>query len=130
MENNIWLDEDGDVMSGDSYIKTAVDTDSMYDKIVDIWLYVNKKKEGEKKPIKLKWFEHKVIHLIATFILGVALATAYHLIVTNNQVITTAERVCDAFGRDAEECRNGISDVLNMSDNEVQNNININGGGK
>lgn len=88
--------------------------------------------EGEKENDhkKLKWFEHKIIHLIATFILGVALATIFHVIITNHQVRTTAEAVCNAFGRDAEECKGGIDDVLNMSDNEVQNNININGGEK
>lgn len=83
------------------------------------------KRKGHQR---LRWLGKEVAHILLTFAIGVVIATAYHLIVTNNQVITTAEKVCDAFGRDAEECRNGISDLLNMSDNEVQNNININGG--
>lgn len=93
-------------------------------------LYTRLKEGEEKEHKKLKWFEHKVLHLIATFVLGVALATAYHLIVTNHQVITTAEKVCDVFGRDAGECKDGIDDVLNMSDEVVDNNINIEDGGK
>ena len=92
----------------------------------------NKKKKSSKKGKekdhkKLKWFEHKIIHLIATFILGVALATVFHVVITNHQVRTTAEAVCNVFGRDAEECKGGIDDVLNMSDNVLDNNINVKG---
>lgn len=83
--------------------------------------------EKEKDHKKLKWFEHKIIHLIATFILGVALATVFHVIITNHQMRTTAEAVCNVFGRDAEECKGGIDDVLNMSDNVLDNNINVKG---
>ena len=85
------------------------------------------KKGKEKDHKKLKWFEHKIIHLIATFIIGVALATVFHVIITNHQVRTTAEAVCNVFGRDAEECKGGIDDVLNMSDNVLDNNINVKG---
>lgn len=81
----------------------------------------------EKDHKKLKWFEHKIIHLIATFILGVALATVFHVVITNHQVRTTAEAVCNVFGRDAEECKGGIDDVLNMSDEDIQNNMTIKG---
>lgn len=91
-------------------------------------LYTKLKEGGnEKGHKKLKWFEHKIIHLIATFILGVALATIFHVIITNHQVRTTAEAVCNVFGRDAEECKGGIDDVLNMSDNVLDNNINVKG---
>ena len=85
------------------------------------------KKGKEKDHKKLKWFEHKIIHLIATFILGVALATVFHVVITNHQVRTTAEAVCNVFGRDAEECKGGIDDVLNMSDEDIQNNMTIKG---
>lgn len=91
-------------------------------------LYMRLEEGGkEKGHKKLKWFEHKIIHLIATFILGVALATIFHVIITNHQVRTTAEAVCNVFGRDAEECKGGIDDVLNMSDNVLDNNINVKG---
>lgn len=91
-------------------------------------LYMRLEEGGkEKDHKKLKWFEHKIIHLIATFILGVALATVFHVVITNHQVRTTAEAVCNVFGRDAEECKGGIDDVLNMSDNVLDNNINVKG---
>lgn len=89
-------------------------------KQIDAW----DKRKGHQR---LRWLGKEVVHILLTFAIGVSIATAYHLIVTNNQVITTAERVCDTFGRDAEECRNGISDVLNMSDNVLDNNINVKG---
>lgn len=62
-----------------------------------------------------------------SFILGVILATIFHIIITNHQVRTTAEAVCDVFGRDAEECKNGIDNVLDMSDAVLDNNVNVKG---
>lgn len=82
---------------------------------------------GHRHP-KLRWLGKKTLHLIITFILGVALATVFHLIVTNHQVRKTAEAVCDNFGRDAQECRDNIDNIFDMADTEVENNININGG--
>lgn len=82
------------------------------------------KRKGHQRLRKLLW---KTLHLILTFIFGVALATVYHQLVTNQQVRKTAEAVCDNFGRDAQECKDGIDDVLNMSDNVVQNNTNVKG---
>lgn len=68
----------------------------------------------------------KIWHIALSFLLGVAIATTYHLIVTNQQVRKTAEAVCDNFGRDAQECKDGVDNLLDESDNEVDNNININ----
>ena len=93
--------------------------------IPEIWDLTKEEEENDHK--KLKWFEHKIIHLIATFILGVALATIFHVIIMNHQVRTTAEAVCNVFGRDAEECKGGIDNVLNMSDEDIQNNMTIKG---
>lgn len=75
---------------------------------------------------RLRRIGRKVLHLTLTFALGVAVATAYHLLVTNQKVRRTAEAVCDNFGRDASECRNGIDDLLDESDNTLDNNINVN----
>lgn len=77
--------------------------------------------------LRYKLILKKALHLIISFILGVALATVFHVIITNHKVRTTAEAVCDVFGRDASECRNGIDDVLDMADNVVQNNTNVKG---
>ena len=79
---------------------------------------------------KLRWLCKKALHLIITFIFGVALATIYHKLATDNNVRTGAEKICIVFGRDADECKANIDDVLDMSDDEVQNNINIGGGGE
>lgn len=77
---------------------------------------------------RLRWLGHKAVHLTITFVLGVAIATVFHLIVTNHQIRRTAEAVCNVFGRDANECKSNIDNVFDMADTEVENNININGG--
>lgn len=76
---------------------------------------------------KLKKFWSKTWHLALSFLLGVAITTVVHIILTNQQVRKTAEAVCTVFGRDEQECKNGIDDVLDMSDNVVQNNANVKG---
>ena len=75
----------------------------------------------------LKWLGKEILHILLTFIVGVAIATAYHELVTNKSVRSTAERICEVYGRDEQECKDGIDDVLDVSDNEVQNNIEIKG---
>lgn len=77
--------------------------------------------------LRYKLLLKKLLHIIVSFILGVILATIFHIIITNHQVRTTAEAVCDVFGRDAEECKNGIDNVLDMSDNILDNNVNVKG---
>ena len=79
---------------------------------------------------KLRWLGKKALHLLITFVLGVAIATIYHEIVSSNNVRSAAERVCVLYGKNESECKSNIDNVLEMSDDEVQNNININGGGK
>ena len=84
--------------------------------------------EKRKGHPRLRKVLKKILHLTLTFVIGVALATIYHQIVINRYVRRTAEAICDNFGRDAVECKNNIDNVLDMSDTEVENNININGG--
>lgn len=81
------------------------------------------KRKGHQR---LRRVLREALHLILTFIFGVALATVYHQFVTNTQVRETAEVVCENFGRDEQECKDGIDNLLDESDNEVDNNININ----
>ena len=59
---------------------------------------------------------------------GVSIATLYHELITNHNVKSAAERICVLYGRDEAECKANIDEALEMSDDEVQNNININGG--
>ena len=80
------------------------------------------KRKGHQR---LRRVLRKVLHLILTFVFGVVLATVYHQFVTNTQVRKTAEAVCENFGRDEQECKDGIDNLLDESDNEVDNNINI-----
>ena len=86
--------------------------------------------ENRKRYPKMRWVGRKTLHLVVTFIIGVAIATAYHHITTSMKVRKTAEAICEVFGSDEQECKDNIDNVLDMSDNEVQNNININGGGE
>lgn len=76
---------------------------------------------------RLRWLGKEVLHILLTFAVGVAIATLYHELVTNKSVRSGAERICALYGRDENECKQNIDTVLDMSDDEVQNNINIKG---
>ena len=76
---------------------------------------------------KLKKFWRKTWHIALSFLLGVAITTVVHVILSNQKVRTTAEAVCTVFGRDEQECKDGIDDVLDMADNVTQNNANVKG---
>lgn len=90
-------------------------------KQIDAW--------GKRKSHKhLRWLGREILHILLTFAVGVAIATLYHELVTDKSVRSGAERICVLYGRDEEECKANIDSVLDMSDTEVENNININGG--
>ena len=91
--------------------------------IIDAW-------DKRKAHPRLRWLGKEILHILLTFIVGVAIATVYHELVTTKSIRNGAEKICTLFGRDEEECKNNIDTVLDMSDDEVQNNININGGEK
>lgn len=76
---------------------------------------------------KLKKFWHKTWHIALSFLIGVSITTVVHVILSNQRVRTTAEAVCTVFGRDEQECKDGIDDVLDMADNVTQNNTNVKG---
>ena len=76
---------------------------------------------------KLKWLGKEILHILLTFIVGVAIATAYHELVSNKNIRSAAERICSVYGRDEQECKDGIDELLDMSDNIVDNNINVEG---
>lgn len=90
---------------------------------IDAW----NKRKGHRR---LRLLGKKTLHLALTFFLGVALATIYHTFVTNEKVQKTIESVCNNFGGDTEECKSNVGEFLETSDDEVQNNVNINGGGE
>lgn len=76
---------------------------------------------------KFKWLGKEILHILLTFIVGLIIATAYHMFIMNKNVRSTAERVCEVYGRDEQECKDGIDELLDMSDNIVDNNINVEG---
>lgn len=90
------------------------------EKQIDAW------EKRERHP-HLRKLLKKAIHLILTFFFGVLLATLYHQMIINQHVRKTAETICENFGRDEAECKNGINSLLDESDGLVDNNINING---
>ena len=51
----------------------------------------------------------------------------YHELVTSKVMRSGAEKICTLYGRDENECKQNIDSALDMSDEEVQNNINIGG---
>lgn len=75
---------------------------------------------------RLRRLGREILHILLTFAVGVAIATVYHELVTTKSIRSGAEKICTVFGRDEQECKDGIDEVLDMSDEEVQNNININ----
>lgn len=82
------------------------------------------KRKGHQK---LRWLGKEVLHILLTFAVGVAIATLYHELITNKSIRSGTERICTLYGKDENECKQNIDTVLDMSDDEVQNNINIKG---
>ena len=82
------------------------------------------KRKGHRR---LRWLGREVLHILITFIVGVSIAMLYHELITNKVVRSGAERICVLYGRDEQECKNNIDEALDMSDEEVDNNINIGG---
>lgn len=90
------------------------------EKQIDAW----DRRKGHKR---LRWLGREILHILLTFAVGVAIATLYHELITNKSIRSGAERICTLYGRDENECKQNIDTVLDMSDDEVQNNINIKG---
>lgn len=82
------------------------------------------KRKGHRR---LRWLGREIAHILLTFVVGVSIAMLYHELVTNSNVRSAAERICVLYGRDEQECKENIDEALEMSDNEVDNNINIGG---
>ena len=91
------------------------------EKRIDAW----NKRKGHRR---LRWLGKEVLHILITFAVGVSIAMLYHELITNKTIRSGIERICTLYGRDEQECKDNIDEALNMSDDEVQNNININGG--
>ena len=83
--------------------------------------------EKRKGHRRLRWLGREVFHILLTFAVGVAIATLYHELVTNKSIRSGAERICTLYGRDENECKQNIDSVLDMSDDVVDNNINVKG---
>ena len=76
---------------------------------------------------RLRWLGREILHILLTFAVGVSIAMLYHELVTNKSVRSAAERICVLYGRDEQECKANIDEALDMSDTEIENNINIGG---
>lgn len=90
-------------------------------KLVDAW----SRRKGHQR---LRWLGREIFHILLTFVVGVAIATLYHELIINKKFRSGIENICTLYGKDEQECKDNIDAVLDMSDEEVQNNININGG--
>ena len=97
----------------------AISPSSMHKEI-----YAWSKRKGHRR---LRWLGREVLHILLTFIVGVSIAMLYHELVTNKVVRSGAERICTLYGRDEQECKANIDEALDMSDAEIDNNINIGG---
>lgn len=89
-------------------------------KQIDAW----DKRKGHRR---LRWLGREVLHILITFIVGVSIAMLYHELITNKVVRSGAERICTLYGRDEAECKANIDSALEMSDDVVDNNINVKG---
>lgn len=76
---------------------------------------------------RLRWLGREVLHILITFIVGVSIAMLYHELITNKVVRSGAEKICTLYGRDEAECKANIDAVLDMSDEDIQNNMTIKG---
>lgn len=89
-------------------------------KQIDAW----DKRKGHRR---LRWLGREVLHILITFIVGVSIAMLYHELITNKVVRSGAERICTLYGRDEAECKANIDSALEMSDEDIQNNMTIKG---
>lgn len=89
-------------------------------KRIDAW-------SKRKSHPKLRWLGREILHILLTFAVGVSIAMLYHELITNKSVRSAAERICVLYGRDEQECKANIDSALDMSDEEVQNSVNIEG---
>lgn len=89
-------------------------------KRIDAW-------SKRKSHPRLRWLGREVLHILLTFVIGVAIATLYHELITNKSIRSAAERICTLYGRDEQECKSNIDSALDMSDNVLDNNINVGG---
>ena len=76
---------------------------------------------------RLRWLGREILHILLTFVVGVLIATLYHELITNKAIRSGAEKICIVYGNDEDECKANIDTVLDMSDDEVQNSVNIEG---
>lgn len=76
---------------------------------------------------RLRWLGREVFHILLTFIIGVAIATVYHQLVISKFIRSSLERVCTVYGRDEQECKAGIDDILDESEQVLDNNLNVKG---
>lgn len=83
-----------------------------------------KKRKGHQR---LRRLGREILHILLTFIVGVSIAMLYHEIVTNSNFRASMERLCTLYGRDEAECKANIDEALDMSDDEIQNNVTIEG---
>ena len=82
------------------------------------------KRKGHRR---LRWLGKEVLHILLTFAVGVSIAMLYHELVTNKSIRAGAERICVLYGRDEAECKANIDQALDMSDDVIDNNINVGG---
>ena len=82
------------------------------------------KRKGHRR---LRWLGREVLHILITFVVGVSIAMLYHELITNKVVRSGAEKICTLYGRDEAECKANIDSVLDMSDEDIQNNMTIKG---
>lgn len=87
---------------------------------IDAW----NKRKGHRR---LRWLGREVLHILITFIVGVSIAMLYHELITNKVVRSGAEKICTLYGKDEAECKANIDSVLDMSDEDIQNNMTIKG---
>lgn len=81
-----------------------------------------------KKYPRLRKLCKKAWHITISFIIGIAVATIFHKLTTARAVRDGAEKICEAFSRDEQECKNNIDSALNVADNEMQNTMAPQGG--
>ena len=96
----------------------------MEKKVLHKEIHARNKRKGHRR---LRWLGREVLHIIITFIVGVSIAMLYHEIVTNSNFRASMERICTLYGRDEAECKANIDSALEMSDDVVDNNINVGG---
>lgn len=87
-------------------------------------IIIPKTRDKTRKTRKQK-MAHKAWKMGLSFLLGVTVTSIVHAVMENQRIRATVEKACVVFGKEEQECKESVDDVMSMMDSITQNNANI-----